>query len=222
MTDFEKAAIGAFTTAFPGLEITGCHFHLAQSVWRKIQDQGLSVHYRNDEDFAKVMRMLPALAYLPPADVEQAFEVIFDPASRFYDVRGQEIFDYFEDTYIGRPRRRGPRHAPMFQLDMWNVHGRIISDAARSNNCVEGFHNAFQNHVGGHSPGLWKLIGVLKKEQALVQADVTRLVAGQPPAPKRRKYRDLQRRIKDIITQYIHGQRLLEETMEGLAYCFMF
>jgi hypothetical protein len=27
-------------------------------------------------------------------------------------------------TYIGRPRRRGPRHPPMFSIDMWNVHDR--------------------------------------------------------------------------------------------------
>ena len=93
-----------------GLEVTGCHFHLAQNVWRHIQDNGLSNDYKNDENFEKLIRMLAGLAYLPPGDVEHSFETVFDPTSPFYDVRGQSVFDYFEDTYIGRPRRRGPRH----------------------------------------------------------------------------------------------------------------
>ena len=105
---------------------------------------------------------------------------------------------------------------------MWNVHDRVLSDAAKSNNSVEGFHNAFQNHVGAYSPNLWKLIAVLKKEQAMVQADVKRLLGGQAPAPKRRKYKDLQKRVKTIILQYNAGDRSLMDTMEGLAFAFMF
>ena len=166
--------------------------------------------------------MLPALAYLPPADVENAFETVFDPTSAFWDARAQPIIDYFEDTYIGRPRRRGPRHQPMFAVQMWNLHERTLTDNAKSNNSVEGFHNAFQGLLGAHSPSLWRLIHALKKEQILVQADITRLLAGQAPAPKRRKYRDLQVRAKRIIVQYNAGQRGLIDTMEGLAFTFMF
>ncbi|KAK7111040.1 hypothetical protein V1264_014822 [Littorina saxatilis] len=222
MTDFERAAVSAFDETFPGLQLTGCHFHLAQNVWRHIQDHGLATVYRDEEEFAKLMRMLPALAYLPPADVENAFETVFDPTSAFWDARAQPIIDYFEDTYIGRPRRRGPRHQPMFAVQMWNLHERTLTNNAKSNNSVEGFHNAFQGLLGAHSPSLWRLIAALKKEQILVQADITRLLAGQAPAPKRRKYRDLQVRAKRIIVQYNAGQRGLIDTMEGLAFTFMF
>lgn len=41
MTDFEQTAINAFQAEFPDLETTGCFFHLAQSIWRKIQNEGL-------------------------------------------------------------------------------------------------------------------------------------------------------------------------------------
>ena len=54
------------------------------------------------------------------------------------------------------------------------------------------------------------------------QADVTRLIGGQAPAPKRRKYQDLQKRVKTIILQYNAGDRSLMGTMEGLVFAFMF
>ncbi|XP_070181231.1 uncharacterized protein [Littorina saxatilis] len=110
----------------------------------------------------------------------------------------------------------------MFAVQMWNLHERTLTDNAKSNNSVEGFHNAFQGLLGAHSPSLWRLIAALKKEQILVQADITRLLAGQAPAPKRRKYRDLQVRAKRIIVQYNAGQRGFIDTMEGLAFTFMF
>ena len=61
-----------------------------------------------------------------------------------------------------------------------------------------------------------------QNEQAMVNADVVRLSGDQAPAPKRRKYKDLQKRIKTIITQYNARDRSLMDTMEGLAFAFMF
>jgi transposase-like protein len=35
--DFEKAAINAFHESFPDAAVTGCFYHLSQSVYRKVQ-----------------------------------------------------------------------------------------------------------------------------------------------------------------------------------------
>lgn len=43
MTDFELAAIQAFEAVFPGINASGCFFHLTQSIWRKVQNEGLKV-----------------------------------------------------------------------------------------------------------------------------------------------------------------------------------
>ena len=40
MMDFEKSAVNAFSTTFPTAQITGCYFHLCQSVLRKINEVG--------------------------------------------------------------------------------------------------------------------------------------------------------------------------------------
>jgi hypothetical protein len=54
-----------------------------------------------------------------------------------------------------------------------DLHERILTDNAKSNNSVEVLHHAFQGLLGVHSQSLWRLIAALKKEQILVQADIT-------------------------------------------------
>ena len=187
-----------------------------------MQSEGLAHVYRNHNEFAEFMRMLPALAFMPAQDVPRLFEDVFDPDSQTFDQRGQQVVDYFEDTYIGRPRRNGRRHSPVFSVDSWNVHDRALTGAARSNNAVEGWHNAFQAHVGAYHPNLWKLIRVLQREHGLVKAEMVRILIGQPPAPKRRKYKDHSSRIKTILEQHAQGQRSARDALQGLAYTFMF
>ena len=49
--DFEQAAIKVFKKVFPGRQVTGCLFHLSQSIYRKINEKGLSSQFRSDEKF---------------------------------------------------------------------------------------------------------------------------------------------------------------------------
>ena len=57
-------------------------------------------------------RMIAALAFVPPGDVVTAFETL----SEHLPVEFDPILDYFEDTYIGRPGRRGVRRQPLFPI----------------------------------------------------------------------------------------------------------
>ena len=70
LTDFEKAAMNAFAVEFRGITvITGCYFHLAQSVLRTVNNLGMKEKYENNEVFRCYVRSLPALAFVPEADV---------------------------------------------------------------------------------------------------------------------------------------------------------
>ena len=69
LTDFEQAAINAARREFQGVQNKGCLFHLAQSIYQKIQASGLSVQYGTDENFSLKIRHIPALAFLPPDDM---------------------------------------------------------------------------------------------------------------------------------------------------------
>lgn len=52
-TNYERAAItGAFNKVFPDVMVTGCYFHLVQSVLRKVNELGLKSLYNSDQEFA--------------------------------------------------------------------------------------------------------------------------------------------------------------------------
>jgi hypothetical protein len=74
MSDFEYCAIGAATAQFPDSKITGWYFHLCQSVWRKIEENGSRIQFTEDENCRVFSKMIPVLACLPPDKVIEAFD----------------------------------------------------------------------------------------------------------------------------------------------------
>ena len=112
MVDFELAVLNAITTSFPDSSKKGCFFHFSQAIFKKIQSLGLQVRYKDDEDFAHKVRMLAALAFVPEADVIDAFEAV----SEDFPLDAQAVIDYFEDTYIGRLRPGGHRFFKSHQM----------------------------------------------------------------------------------------------------------
>lgn len=65
ITDFEKAAINSLNENFPSATHSTCFFHFCQSIYRKIQNIGLSTKYANNIEFNLLARHLPAMAFLP-------------------------------------------------------------------------------------------------------------------------------------------------------------
>ena len=65
--------------------------------------------------------MLCAIAFLPPANVIQGFEELFDEIRNIYNDEVDELPNYFEDNLIGRFRRNVPHRPPLFALDLWNM-----------------------------------------------------------------------------------------------------
>lgn len=127
ITDFEIGAINTAKKHFPRATLHACFFHLCQSVWRHIQHIGLQGRYINDPDFAKNIRQLLALAFVPPGDIEKRFVELSHTVfwSDNEDVDGdkvQELMSYFENTYIGAVGRNGKRKVVQFPPEMWSVH----------------------------------------------------------------------------------------------------
>ena len=150
MIDFEAASKRAIEENFPNATVAGCMFHLGQSIWRKVMDEGLREDYTNRETTRKFVKNLLALGFLEVNSVVEGFETLRDHDDFPQNLEG--VYDYFEDTYIGRPQRRG-RRQPLFPLVMWNQRMRTEEGLPRTNNMAEGWHNAFQSSVTfSHQP----------------------------------------------------------------------
>lgn len=130
-------------------------------------DIGLKSGYLTDAEFNNKIKCFTALAFLPVCDVIDGFRKLTDD-----DDLPQEFVSYFEIHYIGGERgqdERRRRMQPTFPTELWNVFERTQNGMIRTNNSVEGFHNAVQNSMTNMHPNLWKLIAYLKKEETLAK-----------------------------------------------------
>ena len=166
LVDFETAAMSAFQDAYPNAIISGCYFHLCQSVLRKINEVGMKQANENDNVVREAVRCIPALAFVPEADVMDAFDILADHISEIHE-RMPELLSYFEHTYI-RGRRRAGRvatHGPsVIAMQRWNQNQAAADGIARTTNSVEGWHYGLQSVFQCHHPNLWIFLDGISKD----------------------------------------------------------
>lgn len=222
LTDFERAAINAANTKFQGAQNKGCLFHLAQSVYRKIQSFGLAIRYGTDEDFSLLIRQIPALAFLPPTDIPAAF----DQLKVNIPEEANEVVQWFEDNYVhGRVRRtlrngNMVRDAPMFPPLLWSVVDNIEYTFPRTANSVEAWHRRWEILVGREHVGIFKIIKVIQKEQNKVQLDIETVLRGTPRPSQRRRDRDRETRIQTVFND--RNNRSIIDFIRGIAHNISF
>jgi hypothetical protein len=218
MSDFEQAALVAFRSVYPNAIQQGCLFHLSQCIWRRIQQTtALQTRYVSDSQFALLLRQLPALAFVPPDDVSQVFDLLMDSeffTSNFDEIR--DLVNYFEDNWIGRPARRGGRSAAIYPISLWNVYEQTMQDLPKTNNAVEGWHRGFSQLLGSHHPTIWKFIDGLKQEQSANELKIEQFLSGHPLPQGRKVYKDVAMRIKTIVSDY--GNRPHLDYLRGIAH----
>ncbi|XP_028967131.1 uncharacterized protein LOC108864184 [Galendromus occidentalis] len=98
--DFELGLVNAFRTTFPNAEMNGCLFHLVKNMKGKLMDLGLIRRYNQDADFALSARMIPTLAFIPPAHIDNAISELAPELPEEL----MPILNYFEYNYVGRLR----------------------------------------------------------------------------------------------------------------------
>ena len=78
LKDVKLLLLGFLCKLFPKsyLQVSGCYYHLCSNIWKHVQDFGLQIRYMADEEFALTIRMLAALAFVPPNDVIDLFNAV--------------------------------------------------------------------------------------------------------------------------------------------------
>lgn len=202
ITDFETNAMSAFGDAFPSARVTGCYFHLCQSVLRKVNEIGMKVEYETRDEVRGYVRCLAALSHVPAANVVEAFDVLADdpPDTEHID----ELLSYFEHTYVRGRRQRGRGNnfgPPLFSIDIWNQRHSAADGLARTTNLVEGWHYGLQALFQCSHPTLWRFLDGLRldsiKQKTLYLQGVSGLVQ-----PGQKRYRLLKERVVRAIATY--------------------
>ena len=98
------------------------------------------------------------------------------------------ILDKFEiyPIFLGTGRKK-----PQFDHELWNIHDRVVANIPRSNNSVEGWHNAFANRAAISHRNIVKLTEKIRCEQSKFEVDIAKILKGHDIKTKKACYRRL-------------------------------
>lgn len=202
LTDFEMAAMTSFRNQFPAARLTGCYFHLAQSVIRKVGEIGMRPSYDSDDDIRGMVRCLPALAHVPVDEVVTCFQTLAAAMPTHENM--DELLDYFERTYVQGRRLpgRGQNFRPaLFPPETWNQMESATAGVARTTNIAEGWHHGLQSLFLCDHPSLWVFFDGLLKDIANQKACYLQGVAGGRHQVKK-IYTHLKERVQRAVARY--------------------
>jgi hypothetical protein len=202
LTDFESAAMNAFRDGFPDADISGCYFHLCQSVVRKVNECGLKSEYETDDEIQGFIRCLAALSHVPVDDVVDAFEQLVETMPQ-HD-RVNDVATYFEHTYVRGRRRpgRGNNYGPaIFPIARWNQYESALDGIARTTNSVEGWHYSLQSLFLCQHPTMWTFLQGLERDSSLNKAAYLQTTTGVAH-PVKKRYRDLKDKATRAVMAY--------------------
>ena len=222
ITDFEIAAIKAIHAEFHEVQNKGCHFHLCQNIYRKVQAFGLTTQYGNDENFSLLIQHISALAFIPYDNIS----AVFDELRTIMPEEACSIMDWFEIYYVhGKVRRtlrngNVVRSAPLFPPSLWSVSNNIEYAFPQTQNSVEAWHRRLEVLIGNAHVGVFKIIEEIQKEQNRVQLEIESILRGLPRNLPKKKDRERESQIQTIYND--RDNRPVIDFLRGIAHNLSF
>ena len=116
-TDFKIALMRSMSAAYPDAELQDCFFQLVKNLRKKIGDLQSMPRYKNEPDFALAVRMISAIAFVPPANLD---DLLAELAVYLPDEL-MPVLTYSKNRYIGKlldllPDGRIVKKNPLFPV----------------------------------------------------------------------------------------------------------
>ncbi|XP_041354461.1 uncharacterized protein LOC121372235 [Gigantopelta aegis] len=199
------AAIQAVETEFPHAEVKGCFFHFTQAIWRKTQELGLAVLYKEDPAVQTWIRRAAGLPLLPIAQVQDAWLEAMNDGP---DVPQAEAFnDYVVLTWVDDDSR--------FPLIVWNHH---LTTGPRTNNNLEGFHSRMNRSIQVHHPNIYRFVELIKGIETSERAKLRQINFGAAPPPRKRVYKQNENRIVRMKAQLTLEQKTPIQFLDAVGH----
>lgn len=118
----------------------------------------------------------------------------------------KELVEYIQANWV---------YSTTFPPENWSVYGQPV----RTNNDVEGWHNALNRRASGRSEiPFYQLIELLRMEARLVELQM-QLVADQKLSRiQRKKYRNHQKKIFTLWSQYSEGEKSVDQLLKAISF----
>lgn len=144
-----------------------------------------------------------ALPFIPFQEIPAVFQTLAVEAAT---EPLQELVGYISTNWIT---------STIFPPKDWSVYG----EAVRTNNDVEGWHNALNRRASGRPRlPLYQLIELLHMEAKLVQLQM-RLVADKKLARiQRKRYRGYQQKIFVLWGKYSNREKTVQQLLKGCSF----
>jgi len=145
-----------------------------------VQELGLAVPYSSDNATHRYIRNLLALLFLPAAEIKRVFNHLKSQATTVPLIT---LTDYIGQQWI---------ESSTFPPEEWSVYGEAI----RTNNDIEGWHNALNRRAQGRVHlSFYMLIQLLHEESKLVTIQVRLVSDKKLKRTERRQYREVQAKL---------------------------
>lgn len=145
--DFEISIHKAVSTVWDNIKIIGCRFHISQAWWRKIQQLGLTKHYKERTDIGKWIGYCFGLLFLEPEDVGNC--LVFDLLPIVPENDKLRVFiDYLVETYI--------EEDSIFPPEIWAAK---CASSSRTTNACESFHSHLNKSFNSYHPNIFVFFG---------------------------------------------------------------
>ena len=146
------------------------------NLFSQVQELGLQVAYTEDQGTYGWIRKLLALPFLPYTEITTQFERLRLGA----EGPRKDLAEYIASQWI---------YNTIFPVKDWSVFMQPV----RTNNDIEGWHNALNRRASGRSSlPFYVLINLLNREARLVEVQMRLVADHKLTRIQRRKYRVLQ------------------------------